>query len=441
MLINLADTYKPGDKQQIVHGAPEPWIFMGGAMGGGKSVGGCGHLVDRGMRYPGSRYAIVRRQLSVLRRTTLVTFRKTCPPDLIVNDNRQEHVITLAGGTEIIFLDADEAKDPDLNRLRSLDIAGFFIDEAPEVTDKVFRILVTRTNRWLLPDGTRPPRFGLLGGNPEPGWCYDRFVGAQHPNHRYIPFTMFDNPGITQQYIDDQLEILTDEEIEKYVHGKWVFSDDPNQLIKHTWLRNATRSEGEQGDGEGEMSLGVDVAWFGDDKSVLALCYENMVYKLITPKTSDGVPIQSTFMLAEYIEGIINEYAISHDRVVIDAVGVGAGVYDKLRADGFNVKAHMGGAAPTTRIKTHTFKNMRTQSYWHYRELLRTGEIEIPDEHLLKADTLAIRYTISGDRKITLERKDLLKKRIGRSPDYSDAVAMAFSHKYIGGGIIESSIA
>ena len=177
----------------------------------------------------------------------------------------------------------------------------------------------------------------------------------------------------------------------------------------------------------------MDVARFGDDHTVLARSFENGLAEI------DGYPMTSIYTTAELTKASINKHSIDHDRAVIDAVGLGAGVYDILRADQYRVREFNGGEKATKRLKSHSFKNMNAQGWWYLREQIRTGEFELINHTRLKEDLTAIRYSIGGEKEIRVESKDQLKKRIGRSPDYGDAVMMSLTPDFLGGGVISRS--
>jgi hypothetical protein len=75
------------------------------------------------------------------------------------------------------------------------------------------------------------------------------------------------------------------------------------------------------------------------------------------------------------------------------------------------------------------FRNLRSQMWWEFREKFRlgmfsiAGEIDLPPK--LIADLTAPKYVIDADKMITVESKDDIKLRIGRSTDHGDAVVMA----------------
>lgn len=78
---------------------------------------------------------------------------------------------------------------------------------------------------------------------------------------------------------------------------------------------------------------------------------------------------------------------------------------------------------------------------------LERGEVSLPDDDDLRADLSALRYLFTQDRRIQIENKDEVRRRLGRSPDRGDAVALAFWHAstadhgsglvYIGGQLMD----
>jgi len=71
---------------------------------------------------------------------------------------------------------------------------------------------------------------------------------------------------------------------------------------------------------------------------------------------------------------------IPGNRIVLDIVGLGAGVVDNLRAQSFKVREFISGAKPKAQGGTaFTFRNLRSQGYWRLRELFKDELIQIPD--------------------------------------------------------------
>ena len=72
------------------------------------------------------------------------------------------------------------------------------------------------------------------------------------------------------------------------------------------------------------------------------------------------------------------------------------------------------------------FYNKRVEMYC-VCDWIRAGGI-LPDVPELVAELSQTQYSYRGD-KMLLEDKDQVKDRIGRSPDYSDALAMTFAQR------------
>jgi hypothetical protein len=117
---------------------------------------------------------------------------------------------------------------------------------------------------------------------------------------------------------------------------------------------------------------------------------------------------------------------------VIDAIGVGTGVVDRLREQGIKVDAFQAAGKPMFKDKTGevTFLNRRAEAWWGLRDLLNPafgGEIAIPDDPELTGDLIAPKYDQTSTGHIKIEDKDEIKKRLGRSPDAGDMAVMLFN--------------
>ncbi len=58
---------------------------------------------------------------------------------------------------------------------------------------------------------------------------------------------------------------------------------------------------------------------------------------------------------------------------------------------------------------------------------MEKGEVSLPDDDDVRADLSALRYMFTQDGRIQIESKDDCRKRLGRSPDRADALALAFA--------------
>lgn len=172
----------------------------------------------------------------------------------------------------------------------------------------------------------------------------------------------------------------------------------------------------------GRRWLGVDVARSGTDSTVLAYRTGVLVERLEAYRQED------TMRTTARVQGALGD-AIA----VVDSIGVGGGVVDRLRELDVPVLAYTGSAktAARDRSKEYGFVSVRAAAYWHLRELLDPAfgaEIMLPPDDMLLADLNAPTWSeVTGvPPKIKVEPKEDLIARLGRSPDRGDAVAMAF---------------
>lgn len=413
---------KPFKKQQdflkAVFSKKYTYLLYGGAVSGGKTYLGALLFVGLANDFPGTRYAIIRRNLTTLKRTTLKTFKKFLSDNNIpCTHNKVENIITLSNGSTIEFVEADETKDSDFNKLKGLEVTAIMIDEANELAEEAFNVLITRKGRW---NNKLVPGFIMLTCNPSLGWVKDRFYEPWESKkikepYYYLPSFPTDNPYNTKEYLRS-LEDLPESEYNRYVLGDWNFSNDPNQLIQYEWIMKVIDS------GESVDKLSLDVAREGDDRTVLAGGNKDSLSFLKEIKSTN---LEQT---AEEVELEMTNYNVGYEDVIIDKVGVGGGVVDHLWTKGLQVKEYSGGSKPSSATRHFSFGNKRAEDFWNLRELIRKEEITIIDNKQLIKELTNIKYFVD-EKTIKIEPKSAIKKRLGYSPDYADAVAMLFSKK------------
>lgn len=160
--------------------------------------------------------------------------------------------------------------------------------------------------------------------------------------------------------------------------------------------------------------LGVDVARFGDDKSVM-ICRQGLVaYNLRKYRDLD------TMRLSDLIVQTMQDEHI--EAVFVDVVGIGAGVVDRLRQLGHRpIEVNAGGSATT---EQHL--NKRAEMWCLTRDWLKDGG-SIPDDLELKTDLVSCRYSYDLRNRIVLEKKEDMKKRGLHSPDCAEALVLTFA--------------
>ncbi len=405
------------------------YLMYGGAIRGGKTVVALALIFMLCKIYPRTRWAIVRKDLPALRKTTIPSFESIRPTDFVGPINKSEWTATCTNGSQIIFFPESIDKDPDLNRWKGLEVNGFVFEEANECSEKSFLMAVQRAGSWKPKYAIHPPPLILMTCNPARNWVKKMFYDPWKLNilrspYFYLPASIKDNPHLDPAYLEslETLKGSSPSDYARFVLGDWDTTDDPNQLILYEWILKARLLLHVPG----KKSLGIDPARFGPDDTVFAHRDGNALTKL---EYHSGIPITRT---AELAQGYIEKNSIDANRVYIDTVGLGAGVADILVRENFAISEVVGGSKAIERDPTnptfYKYNNLRTQILWELRERFRQNTIALlMHDPRLAEDLTAHRYFVKGDKTLVVESKDDTKKRIGRSPDASDATSYAFS--------------
>ncbi len=403
----IINTYSPTATQTVAHRLNSRYKLFGGAMGGGKTRWLCEEAKDLSLMYPGNRGVMCRWHLSDFKNSTLKTLNECFPPEIISSHNLAEHTITLINGSEIIYMGMSEEEN--VSKLKSMELGWFCIDEASEVPKEVFLLFQSRLRRKL-PSGKFPPFYGLLASNPADTWLKDDFVlNAPSKDYAFIPSLPRDNPYLPRDYEQRLRQSYPEDWIKRFLEGSWEDLSMGDNTIQPDWIRAAVNREILE---EDKPVLAVDVARFGDDEIVIDF---GKGYRLVEQDTS------SKQSLMETVGRIIHKRKKLNARIlVVDDVGLGGGVTDRLREQDENVMAINGGQIAFDDM----YVNLKTQMWWHARDLFQSGKVSIINDPLLIRQLGIVKHEYRSNGKIILETKDEVKKRLGRSPDRADALIM-----------------
>lgn len=420
------------------------FIAMGGGIRGTKTFGTVGALITLHKMFPRARSAIVRKDLPTLRRNIIPSMDKLrlMSGGFVGPLNMSTWSYPLANGGDILLFAEQATHDPTLERWKGLEVNWFLLEEASELQEASGNKAIERAGSYIIPsipedpEPRQPPPLVFLTFNPckewPRKWFYEPWkLGTIAPPYFFLPSTIDDNPYASEEY-KGTLKFLPKAEYDRFVKGEWDFVDDPNQLIKTEWIWNARNVEPT----DGPYRLGCDVARYGDDFSTIARLRGNALVEI------DEYKHLSTDRFGTIILNKANERTkpVAGFDVRIDGVGLGAGTVDYCRKMRLPVREVISGARPIPRpgpLMTSGFRfaDLRSQMWWEFREKVREGKFslglrnakgeEIPLPEKLVGDLAAPRYEISGDKIITVESKDDIKLRLGRSTDYGDAVVYA----------------
>lgn len=284
----------------------------------------------------------------------------------------------------------------------------------------------------------------LAIGNPTDPSSYFRKICRPGSGWNTIKISVLDSPRFTGEYLPPEvIEDLTgpgwveDSKIElgegsalwqSKVLGEFPDIDEFS-VIPMGWIEEAQRrwmdwdESGRPLAPSTRLILGADIARFGGDRTAFAHRYGHIFEKIVT------MPKRDTLGTAQLAAALMTQQR--GDLAVVDTNGVGAGTYDALKKSGhYCMGVNVGNR--TSLVDTSgqiEFYNLRAALMWRLREALdpaRSPILCLPPDDQLAVDLSSPRWKTVPGGKIVIESKDDLRKRIGRSPDRGDAVALAW---------------
>jgi|TARA_R100001530_G_scaffold108579_1_gene76110 phage terminase large subunit len=395
-------------------------VLFGGAAGGGKSWVGVSFLISMCMQYPKTRYLMGRSKLDALKKTTLNTFFEVCSAwgvkaDQHYNFNGSTNVITFYNGSEIILKDLFlYPSDRNFDSLGSLEITAAFIDEANQITEKAKNIVASRL-RYKLDENDLIPKL-LLTCNPSKNWVYSQYYrpaqeGKLKPYRKFIQSLVGDNTYISKHY-EKQLSELDELTKQRLLFGNWEYDATQDSLIDYNSIISLFDSKGI----EGAKYITCDVARFGSDRTVIML-WNGLHLHYVKTILKSGIN-----EVVDEIKKLQQENQVPLRNIIVDEDGVGGGVKDYLRCQGFVNNARA--------LKSENYQNLKTQCFYTLAKKINEGQLGISCNNInTKNDIIEELEQVrtkdaDKDNKLQILSKDTIKAIIGRSPDYADALAM-----------------
>jgi phage terminase large subunit len=175
------------------------------------------------------------------------------------------------------------------------------------------------------------------------------------------------------------------------------------------------------------VSIGVDVARFGNDCTVITVMHGAKVTQRKLMVKRDSIEIVGQLVK------LILEVQSKDIHVVIDATGIGSGVVDILKEKRseeviphFVVirECHFGARAGDTEDDNKTYANLKAKLFVTLAEDLK-DEIALLDDDVYAEECPTIKYKYDSKGRWVIESKDEYRARTGRSPDSADSLALA----------------
>jgi len=339
-----------------------------------------------------------------------------------LKQERSKKRITFINDSEIFILTANAREvSQEARNLMGFGATTVIVDESALIPDSMF-------NKILRMVGTGGKLVQL--GNPFPSPHFERVF----KNERYLKISIdyhqaLKEGRLTQDFIDEVKEEMGGDSMDFKIFYECVFPEEgiDNAVLPASWVDLAVNQQGVSQAEENEA--GLDVARFGKDKTVYCLRSGGVVKKLVVTEKKD------TMEVVGWTRGHLNNDSPSVLR--IDSVGLGAGVYDRLEEllddgeiDCELQPVNVGEKPEGDEEIRKRFKNLKAQIWWSLREWFKPrggkSNISIPNDPELIKQLKEMRYSYDSSRRLKIESKEEVKKRLGQSPDKADALALAF---------------
>lgn len=325
-------------------------------------------------------------------------FFKYIPEDIILRKNESELFVELTNHSIIALKGAD---NPD--SIRGQDYRGVICDEfalmKSLVWEEILRPIITQSkDRWAI------FAFTPKGRN----FVYDYWLKSDYWSEWYKSFLPASRTNIIPA---DELVKAREQMPEELYMQEFECSflaDEENTLISAKSVENLRSVR--VNEKQIRRIISCDPSQGGDE--CVIYFFENSEIK-----ETKILRLKDTMLIVGEIASMM--YRTQTDYAAVDVIGIGAGVYDRLREMGKNV---IGIQSAEKSYDSTKFYNKRAEIWWYVMEQIRDGKIAFPEDAELRRELSFVKYrVVNSNGQIQLEPKSDTKERLGRSPDRADA--------------------
>ncbi len=339
----------------------------------------------------------------------------------------------LKGQEEKWFAVARTATQPDAMQGFHGESLLFVVDEASGVNDKIFEpILGALTGQ--------DTKFVMMG-NPTKtvGFFYDSFT-KNRAMFNCLTLNAENSNRVSEDFVKSIIE-LYGRDSDPYrvrVIGEFPKSQPDTFIPLELLERGVNRFADGDKRNESEvisLSLGVDVARFGDDESTIYLSKEfaNGEWESTQVETlPTNTTVELTGRTKAHIYSLNQRYPTITVNVNVDGTGVGAGVVDELDSNHGNLnyvvnEFTFGGDGGTLVDEPIRYSNNTGLIWGNIKRLLLADKLAIENDNELISQLSGRKYSLTEDGFIQLERKKEMKKRNVSSPDRADGLGLSLA--------------
>jgi phage terminase large subunit len=384
------------------------YVFLHGGRGGAKSESVAKWILAKANKK--KLRVLCTREIQVSIKDSVYMLLKDLIGQLMYTDYKctDNSIVNTKTGSEFLFLGMwQQEKKQTLKSLANIDIC--WIEEAqtiskgsldlldPTIRKSGSRIIAT-FNRFLPID---------------PIWSFKELIEPEdkadvqinYDGNPYLPDTLRKQAERSKKAFEEGFS-------EDYLH---IWLGNPVGLSEKALitLREVEESVNREATEEGQIEVGVDVARFGKDKTVL-IKRKGLI--MLDCQAYSKTSVIDTFKLV--VDYVGNNTSIP---IKVDDTGVGGGVTDMLNEYGFNAIPVNNGESANEKDK---YMNKGSEIWFDFKKKLK--QIKLMDIPELKNELVTREWKIDMKGRRAIESKEDYKKRGYHSPDLADACMLAF---------------
>jgi hypothetical protein len=404
-------------------------IVYGGSKSSGKSFLGCQLILGSALTYPETHWFIARKHLNDLRKFTVPSIHEVfqiwkLKPEYY-SYNGQDNYFTFYNQSKVFLLDAKPLpSDPEYMRFGSMQNTGGWLEEAGEFDEAAKNNLSASIGRW------KNDTYGIAGKllqtcNPSKNYLYRDYYkkfqnGTLEPHKKFIQALPTDNKMMASGYLEHLQRTLSINQRKRLLEGNWEYDDNPLALCSYDKILDCFTN---QFVAHGEKYITVDVARKGKDTT--RICYWSgwRLEEMVTLRRA------LTAEVVQAVRSLQSQHQVPNSHTVCDEDGIGGGVTDMVGCKGFIA---MSSPIYHPTIKTdirEQYFNFKSQCGFYLSQKINSSEIYCQldgqdREQLIEEFEQLEEMDLQSDMKARIISKDIMKERLGRSPDILDNCIM-----------------
>jgi hypothetical protein len=416
-------------------------VGYGGAARGGKSALIALDAILCAYAYPKCQNIIGRKSLVTLFETTWITLLRTLNNFGFIQGkdyryNGTSHKLTFENGSVIIAKNLEyKPSDKEGTEYGSLEILRAYVDQSEHVSMKIIEKVTERVGSHYTASQFNVKGKVFEAFNPSTSHTKKRYwtpfkAGTEKALRKFVRALPSDNPGKeAKQWVEDKIKefhdgIMSKVEYQKQILGNFDYDDNPDKLCSYDSI--IAIFENSQAKQENKYYITADIARLGSDYARIGVWKGYELIEVISLAISRTTEIKTT------ITALRSKYNIPVTQIVADEDGVGGGVVDECRIQGFvNNSTPMKEKVSGGSKSTPQYKNLQTQCIYMIARVINDNNLyisaeltETEREEIIEEIEQIQSWQTDDDGKLKVKPKKKIKEDIGRSPDWRDMIFM-----------------